>query len=152
MLLLKCLISITFEFQKSLNTQTHKKQINEQMFRTGVLLPYPTNYIKMRNLIPHARKHTNHQIHYLKPNSCTVFKIDIKIHIKTHSSKTLEIVCVRCATLHVSVNILDHLQGLFQLQCYLRFVVFVTTLSGHVAVLSVYVVAVCTSLLPVLTC
>jgi hypothetical protein len=31
-------------------------------------------------------------------------------------------------------------------------VVFVTTLSGHVAVLSVYVVAVCTSLLPVLLC
>jgi hypothetical protein len=64
-----------------------------------------------------------------------------------HSSKTLENVCVRCATLHVSVNIQDHLQGLFLLQCYLRFVVFVAILSGHVAVLSVYVVAVCTSFL-----
>ena len=32
----------------------------------------------------------------------------------------------------------------------LRLVVFVTTLSGHVAVLSICVVVVCTSLLPVL--
>ena len=34
----------------------------------------------------------------------------------------------------------------------LRPVVFVTTLSGHVAVLSICVVVVCTSLLPVLLC
>ena len=34
----------------------------------------------------------------------------------------------------------------------LRLLVFVTTLSGHVAILSICVVVVCTSLLPVLLC
>lgn len=45
----------------SLNTQK-KKQINEQMFKTGALWSYPTNYIEIRNLIPHAREQTYHQM------------------------------------------------------------------------------------------
>jgi hypothetical protein len=43
----------------------------------------------------------------------------LKIHIKnTFTPLKHSNVCVCCATLHVSANTLDHLQGLFLLQCY----------------------------------
>jgi hypothetical protein len=55
------------------------------------------------------------------------------------------------ATLHVSVINFDHLQGYCSCcNATVRFVVFVTILSGHVAVLSVCVAVVCTLLLLVL--
>jgi hypothetical protein len=65
-----------------------------------------------------------------------------------HSSKTLECPCPLCY-LHVSVTNLDHLQVYCSCcNATVRLVVFVTTVSGHVAVLSVSVV--CTLLLLVL--
>jgi hypothetical protein len=55
------------------------------------------------------------------------------------------------ATLHVSVINLDHLQGYCSCcNATIRFVVFFTTLSEHVAVFSVCVAVVCTLLLLVL--
>jgi hypothetical protein len=64
-----------------------------------------------------------------------IFKITLLKH--KHSSKTFECLCP-CVTLHVSVINLDHPQGYCSCcNATVHLVLFVTTLSGHVAVFSV---------------
>jgi len=87
----------------------------------------------------------------------TLFKIPtlalcFKIHIKTQSPfKTLE--CLRLLCHHTCFgHTFDHLQGMFLVQCCFPPCCFVTILLGYVAVSSICVVVMCTSLLSVLLC
>ena len=68
-----------------------------------------------------------------------------------HYSKTLESLSVVLPYMFRSLS-LTILRGCSCCNATLRLVVFVTTLTGHVAILSICVVVVCTSLLPVLLC
>ena len=82
----------------------------------------------------------------------TLFKIPthalcFKIHTKTQSFfKTLECLRLLCHPTCFG-HTLDHLQGMFLVQCCFPPCCFVTVLLGHVAVSSVCVVVMCTSLL-----
>ena len=70
-----------------------------------------------------------------------------KIHTKTQSLfETLECLHLLCHPTCFG-HILDHLQGMFHVQCYFPPCCFVTVLFGYVAVSSVCVVVMCTSLL-----
>jgi len=73
-----------------------------------------------------------------------------KIHITTQSLfKTLEYLRLLCHPTCFG-HILDHLQGMFRVQCCFPPCCFVTILLGYVAVSSICVVVMCTSLLSVL--
>ena len=75
-----------------------------------------------------------------------------KIHTKTQSLfKTLECLRLLCHPTCFG-HTLDHLQGMFLVQCYFPSCCFVTVLLGYVAVSSICVVVVYTSLLSVLLC
>ena len=72
-----------------------------------------------------------------------------KIHIKTQSLfKTLECLRLLCHPACFG-HTLDHLQGMFLVQCCFPPCCFVTILLGYVAVSSVCVFVMCTSLLSV---
>ena len=76
----------------------------------------------------------------------------LKIHIKTQSLfKTLECLRLLCDPTCFG-HTLDHLQGMFLVQCCFPPCCFVTVLLGYVAVSSICVVVMCTSLLSVLLC
>jgi hypothetical protein len=85
----------------------------------------------------------------------TLFKtsthtVRFKMRTKTQSLfKTLECLRLLC---HPTcfVHTLDHLQGMFLAQCYFPPCCFVTNLLGYVAISSICVVVMCTSLLSVL--
>jgi hypothetical protein len=73
-----------------------------------------------------------------------------KIHIKTQSLfKTLEYLRLLCHPTCFG-HTLDHLQGMFLVQCCFPPCCFITVLLGYVAVSSICVVVMCTSLLSVL--
>jgi len=75
-----------------------------------------------------------------------------EIHTKTQSLfKTLECLRLLCHPTCFG-HILNHLQGMFLVQCYFPPCCFVTILLGYVAGSSVCVVVMCTSLLSVLLC
>ena len=76
----------------------------------------------------------------------------LKIHAKTQSLfKTLECPRLLCHPTCFG-HILDHLQRMFLVQCYFPPCCFVKILLGYVAVSSICVVVMCTSLLSVLLC
>jgi len=75
-----------------------------------------------------------------------------KIHTKTPSLfKTLECLRLLCHPTCFG-HTLDHLQGMFLVQYYFPPCCFVTILLGYVALSSICVVVMCTSLLSVLLC
>jgi len=75
-----------------------------------------------------------------------------KIHTKTQSLvKTLECLRLLCHPTCFG-HILDHLQGMFLVQCYFPPCCFVPILLGNVAISSICVVVMYTSLLSVLLC
>jgi len=75
-----------------------------------------------------------------------------KIYTKTQTLfKTLECLRLLCHTTCFG-PILDHLQGMFLVQCCFPPCCFVTILLGYVTVSSICVVVMCTSLLSVLLC
>ena len=76
----------------------------------------------------------------------------LKYTLKTQSLfKTLECLRLLCHPTCFG-HILDHLQGMFLVQCCFPPCCFVTILLGYVAVSSICVVVMCTSLLSVLLC
>ena len=87
-------------------------------------------------------------VHCLKtPTHALCFKI----HTKTQTLfKTLECLRLLCHPTCFG-HTLDHLQGMFLVQCYFPSCCFVTILLGYVAVSSICVVVMCTSPLSVST-
>ena len=76
----------------------------------------------------------------------------LKYTLKTQSLfKTLECLRLLCHPTCFG-HTLDHLQGMFLVQCYFPPCCFETILLGYVAVSSICVVVMCTSLLSVLLC
>ena len=89
-------------------------------------------------------------VHCLKTQLMHCALLRFKIHTKTQSLfKTLECLRLLCHPTCFG-HTLDHLQGMFLVQCYIPPCCFVTILLGYVAVSSICVFVLCTSLLSVL--